>query len=379
MSTSCQLPVDYSSLTSNINLENAIHDQDLTSKLLGLPILGQRKWRLPAWLPKVPGVIGYPDRLPAHRKADLMAHRILPTTDDERRFTRNSAVVKQIMAELKRANEAGAWRPAPAPVPQPDSMVSKKLNGAAPLIEPAPNGSALVTAAETDQEQADRLRQTVLAPFYKRIEEDREQILRLRQEKAEMKAQITQSEEELAALQQAAVVKEVAGASEELTRLREKEGTFTTEIARLRDDILALQQEQDADKHSSSSHGTKRKAVTLENDGILENHLTHLADKISKDLDETVANETLHLCGLAPLKILETRPEAVLALAREKIHAWPYRRVPICWCRLYEDASLWFAVERLREWAEVSEVPSKSASGHSDSCCAYGREAEVLC
>lgn len=47
--------------------------------------------------------------------------------------------------------------------------------------------------------------------------------------------------------------------------------------------------------------------------------------------------------------LLPDRPEAVLALAREKLHTWPYAEVPDCWQRAYVDASLVLVAKKIRE------------------------------
>lgn len=74
-------------------------------------------------------------------------------------------------------------------------------------------------------------------------------------------------------------------------------------------------------------------------------HTHPLATQIRQALDEPAPGETIHLCGLAPLRIIARRPKDVLALAEEKLHAWAYDKVPTCWRRLYEDACLYIVVE----------------------------------
>ncbi|KAK4991156.1 hypothetical protein LTR66_006610 [Elasticomyces elasticus] len=59
-------------------------------------------------------------------------------------------------------------------------------------------------------------------------------------------------------------------------------------------------------------------------------------------------NDTIRECGAAALAIIASKPDDVLRLAHRKLHTWPFRDVPICWRRLYEDASLWKAIALLR-------------------------------
>lgn len=67
----------------------------------------------------------------------------------------------------------------------------------------------------------------------------------------------------------------------------------------------------------------------------------------SSSLDSTVND----FATLPPYlnTVLPDRPEAVLALAREKLHTWPYAEVPGCWRKAFVDASLVLAVKRVRE------------------------------
>lgn len=69
--------------------------------------------------------------------------------------------------------------------------------------------------------------------------------------------------------------------------------------------------------------------------------------KISSSLDPTINDST----PLEPYlqTLLPHRPEAILALAREKLHTWPYAEVPDCWQRAFVDASLVLAVKKVRE------------------------------
>lgn len=54
-------------------------------------------------------------------------------------------------------------------------------------------------------------------------------------------------------------------------------------------------------------------------------------------------------CGPAPLAILLTRPDDVIRLAHEKLHAFPFKDVPACWRRLYTEAALWKALRTLSQ------------------------------
>lgn len=68
--------------------------------------------------------------------------------------------------------------------------------------------------------------------------------------------------------------------------------------------------------------------------------LNTLVDLIQERLDEPVANDTLHLCGHAPLAIIAQRPVHVLDLAYQELNATRYSEVETRWRRLYEEATL---------------------------------------
>ena len=182
---------------------------------------------------------------------------------------------------------------------------------------------------ESDEEAAKRLKLTVLAPFFDRIKRDGEENLRLRQMNADLTAMNERQRRQLAGVRD-------EGEDQPQTQL-----------------LL----------EAPDPEGAKRKAPIVspmkmgsrengDNEHTVEGHLVHLARQICKDLEETVANETIHFCGLGPLKIIESRPGEVLELAHQKLHTWPYKNVPMCWRRLYEDSTLSKVAKMLREEAE---------------------------
>lgn len=182
---------------------------------------------------------------------------------------------------------------------------------------------------ETDEEAAKRLKLTVLAPFFDRIRHDGEENLRLRQMNAKLANMNKRQRMQLAGM-------------------GDNQDDETGQLLLL---------------ESPDSRGTKRKAPPIspmrigsreagDNDHTTDGHLIQLARQICKDLEETVANETIHFCGLGPIKIMESRPDDVLALAHQKLHTWPYKSVPMCWRRLYEDATLSKVASMLYDEAE---------------------------
>ncbi|KAF2725931.1 Clavaminate synthase-like protein [Polychaeton citri CBS 116435] len=87
-------------------------------------------------------------------------------------------------------------------------------------------------------------------------------------------------------------------------------------------------------------------------------HLQHLAEELEQCIIHTLQqniddSDEIFKCGKAPLAIIQQRPNEVLQLAHSKLHTWPYRDVPVCWRRLYEDASIWKAAAVLKSCPEI--------------------------
>jgi Cupin-like domain len=82
---------------------------------------------------------------------------------------------------------------------------------------------------------------------------------------------------------------------------------------------------------------------------LAETLATLLAPLVTPFDDSDPINE----CGSAPLSILRTRPYPVQRLAHDRLHAFPFKDVPVCWRRLYCEAALWIGVEILRGTVEA--------------------------
>ncbi|OCL05294.1 hypothetical protein AOQ84DRAFT_379757, partial [Glonium stellatum] len=90
---------------------------------------------------------------------------------------------------------------------------------------------------------------------------------------------------------------------------------------------------------------------------VLDNIIQLTHSTISKPFE---AEDEIHECGYAALSILEKRPNACITLAHEKLHAFPYKDVPTCWRRLYTEASLWKALQKLRKQKELGSIDISS-------------------
>ena len=68
----------------------------------------------------------------------------------------------------------------------------------------------------------------------------------------------------------------------------------------------------------------------------------HFLTQLSNILHNEHGNDSdLAARGDAVLSVLSERPDEVLTIAHEKLHSFPYKDVPICWRRLYTEATLW--------------------------------------
>lgn len=308
-------------------IDFATSDADLQNRLKQSEWLRGRRYSMPDWL-GTNDLGGDPCQIPFWRLDYLSEHpKELPSSAHERRYRRNKAAVMEIATKF--AEERSLRATAPVFVPKK----SHPANGVGTVSRPviidgataAHSSTSMVPmsaahsststvpmpTAESLQKEADRLKRTVLAPFYERMEADSNEIIRLRAE-----------------------IQQMARVSDSETRGTKRKASPTSPM-RMGD------------------------AANGDNDYTTEGHLIYLANKIVKDLGETVANETIHLCGLAPLHIIKERPDEVLALAHQKLNTWPYQNVPTCWRRLYEDASLLKVVQLLYEQADVIATTEK--------------------
>ena len=91
--------------------------------------------------------------------------------------------------------------------------------------------------------------------------------------------------------------------------------------------------------------------------------LTDLCIQVRAALSDLPPNEPIWDCGHAVVSILSTRPEEVIELAQGMLHAWPYRDVPVCWRRAFEEGSLWRVLLRLETRDEESSEAAQEPRG----------------
>ncbi|KAH0343129.1 Clavaminate synthase-like protein, partial [Aureobasidium melanogenum] len=91
-----------------------------------------------------------------------------------------------------------------------------------------------------------------------------------------------------------------------------------------------------------------------------------LAGDVRHALISLSPEDPIHECGSAPLQIIQQRPEDVLALAHQKLHTWKFDSVPLCWRRLYEEASLYQAILILNDHGARGQKRKRHASPSSE-------------
>lgn len=98
-------------------------------------------------------------------------------------------------------------------------------------------------------------------------------------------------------------------------------------------------------KHARHEDGEADDLLGQESATALNNALL----SVRKTLTRTLTNDALRDCGPSVVSRLQSHPDEVTELAHEKLYTWPFADVPLCWRRLYEDASLWKATRGMMQ------------------------------
>ena len=106
--------------------------------------------------------------------------------------------------------------------------------------------------------------------------------------------------------------------------------------------------------------------------------LPTLVSQIFATLSSPPLTDPILTCPLSTLAILPARPASLIRLAHDKIHSFSFDEVPLCWRRLYTDASLYNAIaivereiRRMRigsnsEWQGMGKRERKEDSDQCD-------------
>lgn len=105
---------------------------------------------------------------------------------------------------------------------------------------------------------------------------------------------------------------------------------------------------------------------------IVSNHQACICDSIKAQLKDDLQLEAdpddpIHEVGDPTLAMLHMSPQQILNLAHDKLYAYPYDQVPLCWLRCYEEAQLWSIVVSDSRSAWKSGRSTSSAAAFSDS------------
>ncbi|KAI4124509.1 MAG: hypothetical protein LQ347_005711 [Umbilicaria vellea] len=72
--------------------------------------------------------------------------------------------------------------------------------------------------------------------------------------------------------------------------------------------------------------------------------MEQLCNTLIGSLQHPAKTDSIHECGAAATSLILSRPDDLIRLAHDKIHSFPFSSVPVCWRRLYTDASIIKAV-----------------------------------
>ena len=95
---------------------------------------------------------------------------------------------------------------------------------------------------------------------------------------------------------------------------------------------------------------------------VFSNHLLFLLDHICSDLSHTAPTDPINACPSSALSVFVEHPASLITLAHAKIHSFPYSQVPVCWRRLFTDASIREAIKSIRAEIESQQPPAGSDS-----------------
>ena len=85
--------------------------------------------------------------------------------------------------------------------------------------------------------------------------------------------------------------------------------------------------------------------------------LLALLDEINDTLSSSQPTDPINACPLSTRIILPTHPASLISLAHAKIYSYPFSNVPVCWRRLYTDASIYEAARLVK--AEIRSLQNE--------------------
>ena len=89
---------------------------------------------------------------------------------------------------------------------------------------------------------------------------------------------------------------------------------------------------------------------------IDEHPLADICTQVRNALKDIDPGDSIWDSGDAVVSVLALRPDEVVTLAHTMLHAWPYRDVPDCWRRAFEEGSLWVVLKALEKPIGENEV-----------------------
>lgn len=96
---------------------------------------------------------------------------------------------------------------------------------------------------------------------------------------------------------------------------------------------------------------------------MLSNPLLELLARTLETLHQNCPNDPILDCPLSTRSILPSSPAALIQLAHVKIHSYPFNKVPVCWRRLFTDASIGQALQVMKDGVEAFEKGGRVRDG----------------
>lgn len=107
--------------------------------------------------------------------------------------------------------------------------------------------------------------------------------------------------------------------------------------------------------------------------------LTPLPDLLARSLEslyQPAPNDPILDCPPSTRSILPHRPASLIQLAHAKIHSYPFSKVPICWRRLFTDASIGQAIKVVKDGIEAIESAKSVEDADRDKEVKWGGSRE---
>ncbi|KAL8711336.1 MAG: hypothetical protein Q9220_004233 [cf. Caloplaca sp. 1 TL-2023] len=94
--------------------------------------------------------------------------------------------------------------------------------------------------------------------------------------------------------------------------------------------------------------------------------MQELLRQVSLALSTVDTADPISDCPVSVLALLPSQPDALITLAHSKLHAYPFDSVPVCWRRLYTDASIAKAVALIQHALVTPDGAESTTQVHQE-------------